>query len=133
MHARVAVAAGLLLLGLLVVPSPAHSIPLSNATFVDARGPHDATFSWSGACNGPVHLTLVVDTPTGSDTREADGTSIMVPDLCGIACLDCPYPFVWVIETEGLLAGGGEVLGPLWGLQGPFQDGFLQVRGTPLL
>lgn len=107
-------------------------VVLPNAVFADAEGAHLASFQWSGGCEGPVELTLTIQRAGGPDVRTEPATSVMVPDLCAIACLDCPVPFAWALHGPRVaLAGGGAAgLVPVWSLQGPFDEGALEVHST---
>ena len=125
-------ASALVPLALLVaasIPGAAAATP-GNAVFVYKDG--DAStghFSFSGPCNGDVTLTLTLDGVLGDGaTIVRTAHSTMVPDLCNIACLDCPVPFTWVIKGNDVdLAGGGVV--PAFSLQGAFAGGVLDVHG----
>jgi hypothetical protein len=128
---------GPMLLGVTAISGPAapagaQTVALTNTTFVDASGAHPATFSFSGPCNGNVTVTLAISRPSGTDTRVVHATSTMAPDLCGIACLDCPVPFVWTIKGGNVVLAGGGVAGGGWSLHGRFQEGVLEVRGLAL-
>jgi hypothetical protein len=132
-------AAVLVALALLVLPFAAPSAPalieVTNATFVDASGVHPAVFSWSGPCNGSVRVNVDLLDGPGEPDFTFFAKSIMVPDLCSIACFDCPVPFSWTLSgAPGVLTGGGVAgLGAAWALHGPFAGGALEVRGAPIV
>jgi hypothetical protein len=111
----------------------APGVALGNAIFIDSSGAHAAQFSWSGPCNGVGTIILTVSRPSGDDVRTVSATSVMVPDLCGIACLGCPVPFAWILTgTKVALAGGGLVAfeAGAWSLQGSFAEGVLEARAV---
>jgi hypothetical protein len=120
--------AALLVLAPMAAGSPAGAVA-GNAVFVDANGAFISDFGFSGPCNGSVTVSLTINRPTGVDHRSVAAVSTMVPDLCGIGCLDCPVPFVWTIKGAGVQLAGGGVAGGGWSLQGKFQEGVTEARG----
>jgi hypothetical protein len=127
---------------LLLVPATTASADLVGGVFVDATGAYLADVALSGACNGDATLTVTIHRPSGDDVRTAAVTSTATPTCgAGLRCLDCPpvpEPMVWTLTGDGvLLAGGGAAYyerysdWPLaWSLQGPFQDGVLEIHGV---
>jgi hypothetical protein len=137
-------AALLLALPFAAAPAPATAAPSpTGGVFADATGAHPADFALSGSCNGPGTLTVTIHRPSGDDVRTVAVESVSVPGVCGggMRCLDCPpvpYGFAWTLTGEDvLLAGGGGAYyfsyrdWPLaWSLQGPFQEGVLEIYGV---
>lgn len=130
-------------LSLAMPPTAADPPSVLGAVFADESGAYLADVAMDGACNGPASLTVTIHRPTGDDVRTADATSFVTSGACGggLRCNDCPpapYPFAWTLEGEGvLLAGGGagyyENYGywtVAWSLQGPFQEGLLEIHGV---
>jgi hypothetical protein len=125
----------------LATPSTA-SASTEGGLFTDAAGAFPADFSLSGACNGAATLTVTIHRPAGDDVRSVAVTSSAIPTCGGgLRCLDCPpvpEPMVWTMKGDGvLLAGGGAAAyeqyndWPLaWSLQGPFQEGVLELHGV---
>ena len=128
-------------LSLAAQPAAATSSVLG-AAFADATGAYLADVSLDGSCNGPATLTVTIHRPAGDDVRSVAVTSTSL-GTCGggLSCLDCPpvpTAFAWTLKGDGvLLAGGGGSYyeryrdWPLaWSLQGPFQEGVLEIHGV---
>jgi hypothetical protein len=130
------------LLALATLPASTAVSDLDGAVFVDGSGAYLADFDWTGECNGPGAITVTIHRPTGDDVRQVAIDSVMAPDACfPVTCLDCPpvpLPVAWTMKGEGvLLAGGGSAaydhygyIELVWSLQGPFQEGTLEVHGV---
>jgi hypothetical protein len=122
----------LVMLAFVAVSAPSQAAA-PNGTYVDAAGAHLASVSVCCSCTGLVTITVVLDdAPT--QPLSAQAKSIMAPDLCGIGCLDCPWPFAWTLVGTGVdLAGGGVAgFGATWTMQGAFQGGVLEFHGMPV-
>lgn len=129
---RLLAASALLPLALLATASAAPDAAAAtpgNAVYATADGASTGHFGFSGPCNGQVTLTLTLDGVSGDgSTIVRTAKSTMVPDLCNIACLDCPVPFAWTLKGDGVdLAGGG--VAPAFSLQGAYAGGALDVHG----
>jgi len=120
----IALAVPVLAIVALSVPTQAAQ---TNGAYVNATGPHLASVSVCCTCTGPVTVTVTLADTGQSFT--AQGKSLMSPDLCGIGCLDCPWPFAWAIVGPGVDLAGGGVAGGGWSMQGAFQGGVLEFNG----
>jgi hypothetical protein len=127
---------------LLAVASPAAAVA-GNAVYATATGASLADFHYSGACNGPGTVTLVVHAPGGDQTLTAPVTSTAVGASCGagLGCNGCPpvpEGFAWELKGAGvLLVGGGPSVydtytdqAVAFQMQGTFLGGALEAHGT---